>query len=76
MFKKANRTWSRGTESRRSIQRDQLEQRGLKDLRSLHGWIAVLRHKCEEEVARVKGESEWVPARETERGEAFEAEAE
>jgi hypothetical protein len=36
----------------------------------------VLRHKCEEEVERVKGESVWVPTLGIERGEALEAEAE
>ena len=66
----------RGTRSRRSIQRDQLEQRGPQDLCDLHGWIEVLRHKRKEEVERVKGESEWVPTLGIERGEALEAEAE
>jgi hypothetical protein len=54
------------------IQREQLEHQYRQDLSGLHDRIAVLRHECEEEIARVRWE--WKRARAIERGESVEAE--
>lgn len=54
------------------IQRDQLEHQYRQDLCGLHDRIAVLRHECGEEIARVRWE--WRRARAIERGSAVEAE--
>ena len=54
------------------IQREQLEHQYRQDLCGLHDRISVLRHECEEEIARVRWE--WRRARAIERGEAVEAE--
>lgn len=56
------------------IQREQLEHQYRQDLSGLHDRIAVLRHECEEEIARVRWE--WKRARAIERGESVEAEEE